>query len=1137
MDSLLEKAKRVVGSLAILGLIMPGPLGQATLAYHGYVDKDLVALQQPPPGGPPPGAGGTAIITVTVQDSAGTAVQGAFVSVHPTDFKYSVGGSTGANGQTIVSDFGSNVKTGDSLVMDVHPPFNAATGLISPDPTSLGAWTGTAYAAKTVKFKGATKTVKGVAKSATGEAVANQQINFFKDMGGFANTKTDTSGAYTVKLSGGRWNIFGDRSDTYVWAGPPDQAALKDDDSTETLTIDLDNFVKVNATITGKVKTPDGKALPQGMGLNFAAGHDMGFGVPLVVTPGATEVAFTAKVPGDRSYAMNVFSPPSLDQNTVQYGPPKLDPITVKVGATVDIGTVALSLKDKAITVKVANGSAGMMAFAFSPKSQDFGFTQLTAVGADAEGTIKVSQSVEYMVMAMGQEFGGPHGGGGQHGQTGTSKLILEHMQRVTPPGTASFTAINASSTITGTIKNKTTGAALKDAFGMIEVSGTTAAGKEVATFKPLDGRGGGYSVKVPAMSYLKLKPMIMNSGFMQDDPADEKDLPENTTRTIDIGMVPTDATLNVKFVKPDGSAISGLFAHAMATNGSVTVMGDFARGGASQTNIKVVAAKGPYRLLVMTEPGAGFVPIPPKDKVTVSAGETKEVKVTFKPVGAANGGATLKGKVTDPDGNAVVGVKVRGDNGFDESTNKGPVDAFLEFSGVQTDKDGNYELPVAAGEQVNVRVAMSPKTLNDKGWMLSKETVLTPKASETVTQNFQLRKADVQVTGVVKDSAGKAVKDALVSMYTDDGSATQTRTDANGKYTLNAPKDTKVHIDSRKDASETNILDLPGEKLVDTTGKTGLLGAPDITVTEKTNALVADTTKQTAVTNTLGVDTKDGFRFESQANAFGTKQEENVTVNVNVTGEMPSAPGAVVVGDKAYDITASLNGEPRTSANAPLTMKIPAPSELPGGVKAEDVKIASNNPETGETKIEATTYVDPDPNKKGDEHYLATMNHLTTFGLVASADTTPAAEVKDAKATAGDTKVTLSWTNPTDSDFDSVEIYRSTATTTIGDKIKTTAKADTSYDDTGLTNGTAYYYTFKSRDTAGNVSAGTDQVSTTPSATAAAAAAKTLPKTGLAGATTTSRPLTANWYVLAGLILAGIGALVIRRRLNGIKG
>jgi hypothetical protein len=63
--------------------------------------------------------------------------------------------------------------------------------------------------------------------------------------------------------------------------------------------------------------------------------------------------------------------------------------------------------------------------------------------------------------------------------------------------------------------------------------------------------------------------------------------------------------------------------------------------------------------------------------------------------------------------------------------------------------------------------------------------------------------------------------------------------------------------------------------------------------------------------------------------------------------------------------------------------------------------------------------------------------------------------------------QVALSWTNPADAGFDHVNIYRSTTPTALGTKVQVVAKPGTSWTNTGLTNGTAYYYTVRAADAA----------------------------------------------------------------------
>jgi hypothetical protein len=85
--------------------------------------------------------------------------------------------------------------------------------------------------------------------------------------------------------------------------------------------------------------------------------------------------------------------------------------------------------------------------------------------------------------------------------------------------------------------------------------------------------------------------------------------------------------------------------------------------------------------------------------------------------------------------------------------------------------------------------------------------------------------------------------------------------------------------------------------------------------------------------------------------------------------------------------------------------------------------------------------------------------------------DTTPPSAILNLKATPGDQSVTLSWTNPTDSDFDHVEItYNDQALTLTENSLLIS----------GLTNGTRYTFTFITKDTTGNISSATS-ISATP--------------------------------------------------------
>ncbi|MCP4752842.1 MAG: hypothetical protein GY866_18305, partial [Proteobacteria bacterium] len=83
------------------------------------------------------------------------------------------------------------------------------------------------------------------------------------------------------------------------------------------------------------------------------------------------------------------------------------------------------------------------------------------------------------------------------------------------------------------------------------------------------------------------------------------------------------------------------------------------------------------------------------------------------------------------------------------------------------------------------------------------------------------------------------------------------------------------------------------------------------------------------------------------------------------------------------------------------------------------------------------------------------------------AADTTPPASPIGFTATAGDGQVALSWTNPTDGDFAGVEIRRAegSAPASVDDGALVYVGIDTSHTDTGLANGTTYYYSIFAKD------------------------------------------------------------------------
>ena len=110
------------------------------------------------------------------------------------------------------------------------------------------------------------------------------------------------------------------------------------------------------------------------------------------------------------------------------------------------------------------------------------------------------------------------------------------------------------------------------------------------------------------------------------------------------------------------------------------------------------------------------------------------------------------------------------------------------------------------------------------------------------------------------------------------------------------------------------------------------------------------------------------------------------------------------------------------------------------------------------------------------------------TFDIILSkwtgdVDVTPPATPTNFTATAGDSKVTLSWNANIEPDLHSYHLFKGTVDGGTIAYFMSVGKNTTSYTDNNVTNGTTYYYRIKAGDTSNNQSSFSAQVSATPTA------------------------------------------------------
>ena len=205
-----------------------------------------------------------------------------------------------------------------------------------------------------------------------------------------------------------------------------------------------------------------------------------------------------------------------------------------------------------------------------------------------------------------------------------------------------------------------------------------------------------------------------------------------------------------------------------------------------------------------------------------------------------------------------------------------------------------------------------------------------------------------------------------------------------------------------------------------------------------------------------------------------------NESANSNETSATPQAPDttppaaptglAATAGDGTVSLDWADNAEPdlasydvrrSTVAGGPYT-------QIASGVAVS--AYADNAVTNGTTYYYVVTAVDTSGNES------SASNQASATPL----DTTPPTAPTGLVATAGDGSVSLDWADNTEPDLSSYNVKRSTAAggpyTQIAAGIGVSA-----YTDTGLTNGTTYYYVVTAVDTADNESGASNEASATP--------------------------------------------------------
>ncbi|MFH0779410.1 MAG: carboxypeptidase regulatory-like domain-containing protein, partial [Parcubacteria group bacterium] len=402
------------------------------------------------------------------------------------------------------------------------------------------------------------------------------------------------------------------------------------------------------------------------------------------------------------------------------------------------------------------------------------------------------------------------------------------------------------------------------------------------------------------------------------------------------------------------------------------------------------------------------------------------------------------------------------------------------------TDSSGNYSMSVKAGTY----------TVS-----ASKSQYLAGQAAESVTLAANTANYDFSGdgTGAGVDQAALKKSDQVISgtIYQSGGStpattAFVTATDSTTGVSVSAPVDsvTGAYTLPVDDGAWTVKAVAPLHAKTTKSGAVTVTGTTDSTGSTNNITLTGDATKSSSSASSSISAASGGSINDTQNTGMKLTAGQGVletgsatiTVDVEKTFTAPDTDSFTPLASAAFDIEAQ-NAESTSSikdlkGNAEIQIDYSSlVNSLPSGVSEANLKLAYYSTEKDAyVPVEGGFTVDTVNNV-----ITGQVNHFTSFSIIYSplsisstsggVDITPPAAPTNFNVTSSSGKATLTWTDPTDYDFSTIEILRNSGEGTSVSNIaySTASKGAQTYADTSATAGATYKYQLRALDTTGN--------------------------------------------------------------------
>jgi protocatechuate 3,4-dioxygenase beta subunit len=828
------------------------------------------------------------------------------------------------------------------------------SGIVRPDPcTVIITDPNVVTDVGILTYATAAKHITGYVQRDDSNGIANVQVNACKQgADGWANTQTDSQGAFSLDVAPGTWEIMIHPSPQeqggvdWVYTGYPEVVTFANDSSEETRTVTF-TVNSASARIMGQVIGPNGESLRQGGGcIDIRDDSGKGNGVPMDNGGG-----FTVSVsPGTYNIWVGV------DRQTYPYwSSPQLNPVKVEDGQTVNLGTIQLVAKNSGIQGSVTRSSDGaaISGVRVNAWQRNGGWADTTT---DDQGNYRLSLIAGTWDVVAEPQYNSDYVSG-------------QPPRTIVVPDGNIITGINfqlqqASGSIVLSL--------LDDQGDLLTsiTNGWAYARQGETSMQPVAGSpisNGRATIKLPAGTYLVGVCMPPNSGYT---------MPGEQTETVAQSQV----DVNIALLTNNSAITGGFFTDAGKTQPATSIQGEvFAmqKNGGVWQSTQIDSTNGTYLLRVA--PGewnigynirtSGYINNPPPDStVTVGSGETETYD--FVLVGAD---ATIQGTILDPNGNPLTHAWV-----WAHSEGDGTPGSRIDNGSQAQEPSGTFSISVPSGRQYEV----GSNAPDDWGYIQPDFVRVTPTTGQTVTVTLRYKQSNASISGNVyyKDANDNnvACEYAWINAWSNNGQHSGTGADENGDFQINVAQGTTWHLEAfyhpmesqefYRSQSQVNVTVNASTKIANievTQGDREL--PPPISATFDPNV---------GWTNTL----EDGTRVEIPAGAIPA--DGNVCISFSpMVDELQSTANDKPVGwGYAISLTEQSTGSHITdnfNTNVLITFSYRDQDLADANLTEDDISPAYYSTTTNSwTKVESFT-VDKDANT-----VTVQVNHFSTWAL-----------------------------------------------------------------------------------------------------------------------------------------------------------